>query len=271
MASTSYNDFLSKYQLYAGPESRLLICCHAECGFALAVIRSQATTHLQDKYSVQAELRKSIMHYLKHRVLFQFRDPSTVYSRQDGSPTQLRLFEGYNCRRCGYRTISGPRMDRHIRAYFHGKRPSYTETRVLYDDVYFQTWVYCAHGASQTFWIVKKDRRTIRSVIEPAAYYHLQAIYEREHELLENQARKGPQVEGAAPQTFVVSRPWIDCTRWGKTYKGLDRSVLRNLTVMPAGDADYIVGYRCNDNESDVLSPRKMSGGLRNSLQSSAT
>jgi hypothetical protein len=166
MASTSYNDFLSKYQLYADPENQLLICCHAECGFALAIARSQATTHLRDKHSIEAELRKSIMHHLKHRLPFQFRDPSTVRSRQDGSPThpQLRLFEGHNCRRCGYRTTSGPQMDRHIRAYFHGKRPSHAETRALYDDVYLQTWTYCTHGTSQTFWVMEKDGRTIRSV-----------------------------------------------------------------------------------------------------------
>ena len=140
MASIPYNDFLAEYQLYADPETQLLICCHAECGFALSVTRSQATSHLRDKHGVVQGLRKSIIHYLKHSVPFQFRDPTTVPSRLDGSPVhpKLRLFEGHKCSKCRHRTTSGPQMDKHIRAYFNGKRPSQAETRALYDDVYLQ-------------------------------------------------------------------------------------------------------------------------------------
>ena len=50
MASTGAFD-LSALQLYADDTERLLICCHSECGFALSVSRSQATSHLRDKVS----------------------------------------------------------------------------------------------------------------------------------------------------------------------------------------------------------------------------
>lgn len=104
---------------------------------------------------------------------------------------------------------------------------------------------------------MEKDGSTIRSVMEPAAHDRLQAIYEREHELLENQAQNGSRVEGTAPYTFVASRPWMDRTGWGDTYKGLDRSVLRNVTAMPARGVDHLLGHGCNDDGSDLLSTRE--------------
>jgi hypothetical protein len=39
------HDYLAQFQLYAGPDEHLLICCHTECSYALSVDRSQVTSH----------------------------------------------------------------------------------------------------------------------------------------------------------------------------------------------------------------------------------
>lgn len=48
--------FLARLQLYIDLEGRLLICGRSECGYALAVERSQVTSHLRDKHHVVLDM-----------------------------------------------------------------------------------------------------------------------------------------------------------------------------------------------------------------------
>ncbi|PVH70107.1 hypothetical protein DL98DRAFT_389770, partial [Cadophora sp. DSE1049] len=106
---------LSTLQLYADDTERLLICCHSECGFALSVARSQATSHLRDKHHIPKELRDGLTHYLRHGHPCSFRNPTEVAPRDDGSPVHrmLRIYDGFACRECPYRTINYAEYSRH--------------------------------------------------------------------------------------------------------------------------------------------------------------
>ena len=44
--------FLARLQLFLDPDEKLLICGRSDCGYALAVERSQVTSHLRDKHRV---------------------------------------------------------------------------------------------------------------------------------------------------------------------------------------------------------------------------
>lgn len=94
MASTGAFDF-SALQLYADDTERILICCHGECGFALSVSRSQATSHLRDKHNISKELRDGLTRYLKHGHPYPFRNPADVAPRDDGSQVHrmLRIYD----------------------------------------------------------------------------------------------------------------------------------------------------------------------------------
>jgi len=68
---------LAQLQLYADNQERVLICCHGECGYALSVAASQATSHLRDKHNTPRALRDGLTRYLKHQHAFPFRNPTT--------------------------------------------------------------------------------------------------------------------------------------------------------------------------------------------------
>ncbi|KAH8798595.1 hypothetical protein F5884DRAFT_813073 [Xylogone sp. PMI_703] len=126
-------------------------------------------------------------------------------------------------------------MDKHVRAYFEGKRPSSTEIKALMEEVYLQIWTYCAHRTNSGFWIVKKNGSVAHPVMEPTAHEFLQGIYNKEHKHFELQTQNGSSAQSTAPPTFVSSRPWMDRTKWDTTYNGLRRDVLATSQVcLPA-------------------------------------
>jgi hypothetical protein len=94
-AASSHN-YLAHCQLYVDPDTRLLICCRPERGFALSTARSQVTTHLQEKYRTAEDLRKGLTHYLKHDRPYKFVDPAGVPPRLDGSDTDVIHPEIFN-------------------------------------------------------------------------------------------------------------------------------------------------------------------------------
>jgi hypothetical protein len=101
-------DYLAKNQLYADPNERLLICCQLQCGYALSIAGSQVTSHLREKHGISKDLRKGLTQYLQQVLPYEFRDPTSVPARPDGSPThpKLQLHDGYACRLCRYWTIN---------------------------------------------------------------------------------------------------------------------------------------------------------------------
>lgn len=136
-------DYLAQCQLYADPEERILICCR--CQYALTIANSQVTSHLREKHDVPEELRKGLAHYIKHVHPYTFRNPTQIRVRGDGSQihTQLRLYDGFACRECAYRTINYSELSRHMsKNHLDGWHASRQRVDNLYDDVYLQTWTY---------------------------------------------------------------------------------------------------------------------------------
>jgi len=114
MAFTSDFD-LSTLQLYANDVERLLICYYCKCGFALSVTGSQVTSHLRDKHNVSKELRDGLTRYLKYGHPYSFRNPAEAAPRDDSSQIHhnLRIYDGFACRECPYRTINYAEYSRH--------------------------------------------------------------------------------------------------------------------------------------------------------------
>jgi hypothetical protein len=208
MAST--DDKLAHVQLYTDANEQLLICCRSECQYALSTALSQVTSHLRDKHNVPDDLRKGLTQIVRRGYPYSFRNPTEVALRDNGSPIhpKLRLYEGFACRKCKYRTISYSEFSRHAsKTHLDGRQASRSRIRDIYNDVYLQTWT---HSAARRYWIVQKDGSLVRPVADQAAHDHLQSIYEREHKRLELQGRTGARDQDSGPQTLVASRPWMD-------------------------------------------------------------
>lgn len=259
LSTASTTDFLSRYQLYADPDARLLICCRPECSFALSTARSQVTSHLREKHGVPDDLRKGLTHYLKHDHPYKFADPASVSPRPDGSAIhpKLQAHDGYACRKCPYRTINPLIMGRHISTtHRNGSRTSRAELNELYDDVFLQTWTHRAHGVEQQYWVVRKNGSLTRPVADRETYALLQSTHKREWDRLESDAQaQAYNTQDTGAKTLVASRPWMDRTRWGVTYDGVRRDVLLDLAAMPYGTTDHVLGNRQRDGAPDLVSP----------------
>ncbi|KAH8799328.1 hypothetical protein F5884DRAFT_811482 [Xylogone sp. PMI_703] len=252
-----YNEFLAPYHLYIDPETHQLICCYQDCGFALAISHSRATSHLWNKHRVDSEVRKHIFQWIRENVPFRVRDPSTVASLEDGSPvhSKLRLFEGFNCRKCNYRTSNGPMMDRHVRTHFPDRRVPQGQIWEVCDEVYLQTWTYYAHGSNQDFWIVEKGGSVIRPVLNRQTSDHIQAVKEREERHAQDAARTSG-IYTATP-TFAGTGTWMDRTGWEETYRGKRRDILQALTEIPPSRpwTDHFLGRGPGPGDPDLVSP----------------
>ncbi|KAJ5606698.1 hypothetical protein N7510_009479 [Penicillium lagena] len=122
-------------------QSENLILCQ-RCQSALCPRGSQVTQHLHSKHRVPLPLRKGLTVALRrHHIRFQ--EPSHAAPRPDGSPAdaRLRLYTGYACRQCAYRTVSRDLLGRHLsQEHLQQQRASHRRANDLYNDVYLQTW-----------------------------------------------------------------------------------------------------------------------------------
>ena len=143
----SSDPLLARLHLYVDLKEQLLIC--GECGYALAVERSQATSHLRDKHHIDHGDRRGLTKHLNTQYPHGFRNPAEVPLRADGSDIHPRLavHEGFAC--FSYRTVNYHELTKHISQQHLGGRQA-TSSRIgnLYDDVYLQTWT---HGASRRY------------------------------------------------------------------------------------------------------------------------
>ena len=104
--------FLARLNLYVDVEEQLLIC--GPCGYALAVDRSQVTSHLRDKHRTDQRDRSGLTKHLNTQYPHGFRNPAEVLLRTDGSDIHPRLtvYEGFSC--YSFRTINYHELTRHI-------------------------------------------------------------------------------------------------------------------------------------------------------------
>src|SRR5436190_18033768 len=133
-------------QLYADPDTRALICRRATCQYALAVTGSQVTSHLRDKHQVSKEYRQGLTAHIRHHPI-GLRDPADIPSRPDGSEAhpELRVYDGFACRRCRFLTASYDTLTRHLsRTHLNSWQVSKPRIDDLYDDVFLQSWTYGA-------------------------------------------------------------------------------------------------------------------------------
>ena len=88
---TSTHEKLVELGLYVDLEERLLICCGAECKYALSVDRSQVTSHLRDRHNVLLDLQRGITYILKHEYAGFFCNPVEVVECDDGALIHNKL------------------------------------------------------------------------------------------------------------------------------------------------------------------------------------
>jgi Orsellinic acid/F9775 biosynthesis cluster protein D len=245
--------FLARLKLYVDIEEQLLIC--GRCGYALAVDRSQVTSHLRDKHGINQQDRSGLTKHLNTVYPHGFRNPAEVPLRTDGSDIhpQLIVYEGFAC--CSFRTINYHELTRHIsQQHLDGRHATSSRIGHLYSLVYLQTWT---HGASRRYWIVKKDESTVRAVVSREVSEHIASVCQREHSRAVDQAH----IRNTSPTapTFAGTRPWMERTRWEVTYQGVRCDILQSLTIMPWGSppVDHILGPGLDSPVAELVSPRE--------------
>jgi putative component of membrane protein insertase Oxa1/YidC/SpoIIIJ protein YidD len=160
---------LQRCDLYVDHEARALICRRCKC--ALAPTNSQVTTHLDKKHGVSKELRKGLTRCLREHP-WSFIHPSSIPTRSSGSEPhpELRIHEGFACRKCDYCTVSSKQIISHLAVSHLHARASKPRTDDLYDDVFLQTW---SDGPLRSYWIVCVDGATVRPLYQLHAAAHL--------------------------------------------------------------------------------------------------
>ncbi|WKT53616.1 Protein of unknown function DUF3505 [Fusarium oxysporum f. sp. vasinfectum] len=184
MANTSLLDNL---QLFLDTSARLLICTRESCKFALSNGPSRITTHLRDKHNISAEARKGLNKLLKSLSPVPL-EPDDASPRADGSPEhdKLRVYEGFACINCQFRTINLPLTRRHqsnppddcCNSRARSAQPRRRrDLDPQFEYVYLQTWT---TGSTRKYWIIKRGGSMVRQMDSPAVQAHLHGVLTRE-------------------------------------------------------------------------------------------
>ncbi|KAH7248434.1 hypothetical protein B0J15DRAFT_562897 [Fusarium solani] len=258
-------NILNRLALRIDPDARVLICCRPDCRYALSVKGSAVTTHLRVKHQVDQEERKGLTEFLRGLGQSYLGDPSVAPLPKDGSPEHpdLRVWEGYACRKCPFRTTNFSSLTRHISTrYFQAQPPGQRELDDFYDEVWLQAWT-AGSNQSRRYWIISRVGLSIRA--SDGVQAHLASIKEQER------ARNGTGDTSALKNTggiainhegdlvrFEEQTPWIERTGWDKTYRGKSRDVLSALAAVSfsrLGSNPYLIG-QCGTNglHEDIVS-----------------
>ncbi|KAJ2967937.1 hypothetical protein NQ176_g9424 [Zarea fungicola] len=159
--------YLHELGLYIDPYASVIICSHPECQYALCLKGSRVATHLQQRHNVPRQGLKGLKQVLKSIPNLCSSEKATLYP--DGSPVhqQLRVYDGYVCVICGFRTVSLAFIRDHIhghqtnRDYRYNKAPALYAVDQLFEPVFLQTW---AAGPAQSYWIVECEDYTMSPV-----------------------------------------------------------------------------------------------------------
>ncbi|KFY67854.1 hypothetical protein V496_01372 [Pseudogymnoascus sp. VKM F-4515 (FW-2607)] len=211
--------------LYIDPDERLLIFGRGECGYALAVERSQVTSHLRDKHHVQECGRRGLTHDLNTRYPQGFRNPADLPLPEDGAEInpRLRVYEGFAC--CTYIAPSITTSSRNI-----SRRSIWVAARL--------------RGRGLTICITMPTSKPgLRAPLDDTG-------------LAEGQARSYNTI--AAAPTLAGTGPWIERTRWEITYRGFRRDILQSLVEMPRSPpcTNHVVGPSSNPTDPELASPQ---------------
>ncbi|KAH7471776.1 hypothetical protein FOMA001_g13799 [Fusarium oxysporum f. sp. matthiolae] len=230
---------LSRLKLSIESRARVLICCHDTCRFALASDPAQVSEHLRRKHKVTAADRRQLTRFLSASTQ-ELRDPSEARVRKDGLPydPDLCLVHGYICKFCTERTASSQVISRHVASNHEEERLRLgVRRKAMYEPAFLQAWTKSPPGGR--YWIVEYGGSSVRPVGGKEAHDHLKDIFEREQgrqRLLKEMDLPDGTGMNSGPQntTFTDLKPWLERTGWEQTFRGFDRKLLKNLTVVPS-------------------------------------
>jgi hypothetical protein len=102
---------LTAVNLVYDPQGPALIC--KTCQYAMAVSKSQATSHLWEKHRICPEFRRDITPLTRS---LDIPNPIDIRCRPDGSLAHphLELYRGYACLSCKCRNINLETLTRHV-------------------------------------------------------------------------------------------------------------------------------------------------------------
>ncbi|PNP44480.1 hypothetical protein TGAMA5MH_03785 [Trichoderma gamsii] len=244
--------YLKPLNLFADLSSQALICCHEKCKRAIAVGRGRPTSHLAGHgipLSERAELTKLLN-------AIDLENPDNLIPLEDGSLAipQLRLYNGYICRKCNTRTIDLQLIKKHNPLYGKGSCPEQgidpntpSDSHIEY--VYLQTW---APIHNRRYWIVEHNGTTIRPAGGQPAQDHTESVQKRE---IERSRKFGDSNNHML--CFAEQSPWLERTGWEGMLRGRDREVLSAMIEVPRqqGGQPHVLLRRDPDcQEDDVIS-----------------
>ncbi|KAH7184444.1 hypothetical protein DER44DRAFT_682102 [Fusarium oxysporum] len=107
----------------------------------------------------------------------------------------------------------------------------------MYEPVFLQAWTKSPSGGR--YWIVEYGGSTTRPVGGKEVYDHLEDIFERGRGRQKgfsggDLANGAGTTRSSQTTTFTDLRPWLERTGWERTFGGIDRELLTNLTTAPS-------------------------------------
>ncbi len=242
---------LAAVNLVYDPLGPALIC--KTCQYALAVSKSQVTSHLWEKHSICPESRRDITPLIRS---LEISNPTELPLRPDHSLVHpyLQVYHGYTCVTCKHRTINLDTITRHVIYCCPPPRAATAPRRRnpddLYHDVLLQSWV---SGASRKYWIVRRaDAHDPLRVFSSST--HLEAVHRRERAYIAARDREAMHETGV--KELELTSPWMERTRWAEVYEGAERDLLVRISEVERAhsyDRDFAIGQHKGVN---LVSPR---------------
>jgi hypothetical protein len=257
---------LASVNLVFDPQGPALIC--KTCQYALAVSKSQVTTRLWRKHGICAEPRRDITLLIRSIVI---PNPMEIAPRADQSliHPHLKLFHGYECVTCQYRSINLDTMTRHVSSCCPPCPPSRRRRNpdTLYHDVLLQTWV----SGARKYWIVREASapNPPRSVSSSS---YLEAIHERERAHVAASERDAMKETGS--KEFDLTSLRMERTQWAHVYDGVRRDLLLRISQVEkltwSKGGDFSIGEHQGvplvSRAADELKIRRLMAALERAL-----
>jgi hypothetical protein len=133
---------LDRVRLMIEPHEQVIICCWDQCRIGLSSDPSQVNDHLRNKHSLPSDDRRAATSLLRSRIP-TINNAASILPRKDGSEIHphLRVYDGFACSYCIFRTISKSTISRHV-TDVHKQKIFELRARTdeIYIPVYLQAW-----------------------------------------------------------------------------------------------------------------------------------
>ena len=175
--------------------------------------------HLRNKHSLPSDDRRAATSLLRSRIL-TINNAASILPRKDGSEIHphLRVYNGFVCSYCIFRTISKSIISRYVTDVHRQKIFELrARTDEMYIPMYLQIWT--KNPADKQYWVVEKNRSNIRPVKRTNTYNHLKEVFKREELRIKNQKASIEQSLVALVLSFIEIRLWLKRIDWPNIYK----------------------------------------------------